>query len=341
MIAQSRLLNFPGMTNLYSSPNHAIQDHATRKDRNPILDSKLEQESPRSAILTMVMYFDVFRHPLTVPELVRLIRPGDPKTIQDALDRLVQCGILECQDTFVFRKGMSEIVLRRRVRARSAESIWPKARRAAQWLYRIPQVRGLMVTGSLSKNSTQSKDDIDFMVLVEPGQVWTLKTLLQGMRRAMPEGIRECFCTNYLLDISHPRIDDQNLFTAIELATAMPMAGRTAILEFLEANHHWVHQFVPGFDWSIERAQRLSPDPMSGIRFPTSVWLERKAMSLWSHYWDRKYNWLDPETRNQRFKRRPEVATNHLHDFQDFVQAEVERRLQPLGLNLRTLTAED
>jgi len=289
----------------------------------------------------MIMYFDVFRHPLTLPELVRFIDPGQPRLIAQQVELLVEQRILGRQEAFVFRHGMEEMVLRRQLRARSAEKIWPRARRAAAWLYRIPQVRGLLVTGSLSKNSTQSQDDIDFMVLVEPGQVWTLKTLLQAGRKLLPAGIRECLCTNYLLDISQPEIDDRNFFTAVELATAMPMAGRAASLKLLEANRHWVRHFIPGFDWSIDRARNMAPDSPRGPRLPSSSWMERGAMGMWSRYWDRKYHWLDSETREQRFKRRPEIATNHLHDFQGYVLDEVQRRLTPLGLELPSLPTED
>ena len=280
------------------------------------------------------MYFDVFRHPLTIAELVRLIDPHRSMYVEQATEQLVNEHVIQRQGNHVFRHGMHENIPRRNTRARAAEKLWPRARRSAAWLYRIPYVRGVLVTGSLSKNSTQSDDDIDFMVLVEPGQVWTLKTLLQGMRKIMPSGLRECFCTNHLLDISKPIIDDQNMFCAIELATAMPMVGRTAIVSLLEANRDWVVPFVPGFDWSIERAKMLRPNPDSRIRIPRSEWVEAKSMALWSRYWDRKYHWLDEKTRTQSFKRRPELATNHLHDYQRYVLDEVTRRLEPIGVGL-------
>ena len=117
----------------------------------------------------------------------------------------------------------------------------------------------------------------------------------------------------------------------------MPMAGREASLQLLQANRDWIRHFVPGFDWAIQRARNMAPDSPSGIRVPSSSWIERRAMDLWSRYWDRKYHWLDPETREQRFKRRPEIATNHLHDFQGYVLDEVEHRLSPMGVELPTL----
>jgi predicted nucleotidyltransferase len=322
------------MNEISSLQMHGIRETPDRKAdavTAPIKDGSIDH---RSAILRLVMYFDVFRHPLTQLELTRFIDPDHPDEVLSCLELLLADGTLSRKEAFIYRPGMHETIPQRQTRARSAEKIWPRARTSAAWLYRIPQVRGLMVTGSLSKNSTQPKDDIDFLVLVEPGQVWTLKTLLQGLRKVLPEPVRECFCTNYLLDISCPVVDQKNMFTAVELATAMPMAGRESILRLLQANRDWVKAYVPGFDWSIERASKLRPDSDSSLHLPSSSWLEKRAMSLWSHYWDRKYHWLDEDTRLQRFKRRPGVATNHLHDYQDYVLNEVSRRLAPLGLEL-------
>ena len=60
--------------------------------------------------------------------------------------------------------------------------------------------------------------------------------------------------------------------------------------------------------------------------------VERQAIGLWHSYWERKYAWLTPAARAQRFKRREEIATNHLHDFQDYVLREVGQRWTAAGV---------
>ena len=212
--------------------------------------------------------------------------------------------------------------------------MWPWAVRAADVLARLPFVSGLMVTGSLSKKSAGPGGDVDFLVLVEPGRVWTLKTALQAMRRVLPPRARDLFCTNYLLATDRLLVDDRNLYTAIELATAVPGAGRDACIALLEAND-WARRFVPGLDWSIERARNL---PFGDGRPPPRVGsagrgLERATLRAWGRYWDRKYGWLEEGVRRQRFKRNDGEATNHLHDFQDYVLREVGARLDAVGLH--------
>lgn len=292
------------------------------------------------AIVRMVLYFDVFQHPLTRAELVRLVAPDAPDAIEAAIHRLAAHGVLETREVWCYRPGRAASVPRRAARARHAERTWPLARLAAALLARVPFVRGVLITGGMSKGSTAPGDDVDFMLLVAPGRVWTLKSLLQGARRAWPEAVRDLFCTNYLLAEDRPLVDDRNLFTAVELATAVPMYGPESCTALLRAND-WCLQFVPGMSWAEQRAAAAAPLPAAPlarglearVAGASGLRLERASVAAWDRYWNRKYAWLDQATRAQRFKRREEVATNHLHDFQGYVLDEVRRRMVAVGID--------
>jgi hypothetical protein len=285
----------------------------------------------------LVLYFDVFHHPLTVAEVERFVAPGDTERVEASCRDLVARGRVASEGPYLFAPGRAGSVARRRERATNAELRWPAAQRASRVLAQLPWVHGVLVTGGLSKGSAEPNDDVDFLLLVEPGAVWTLKSMLQVLRRALPPGPRSLFCTNYILDVEHLTIDDQNVFTAVELATAVPMAGAEACTALLDANP-WAERYIPGIRWSRERATRApSIDPPRWSRFvtergPVPPSLERTALDLWDGYWNKKYAWLRSDLRAQRFKRRSEIATNHLHDFQAYVLREVAARYQRAGL---------
>ena len=289
----------------------------------------------REPVLRVVLYYDVFRHALHVAEVARLV--GAP--VEEAVDGLVAEGVLERVGPWVCLAGSRAHVARRRERGAAAERRWAAARGAAATLARFPWVRGVFVTGSLSKLSAEEGGDVDFLLLCAPGSVWTAKSSLHVLRRGVPEAVRNLYCTNYLLDVEHPLVDDRNAFTAMELATAVPMAGGAACAGFLRANA-WAEGFVPGYAWSIERAERAPELPrrriagwVEAVGKPVRGPLERASIGLWSRFWDTKYSWLPAQDRAQRFKRRPEIATNHLHDFQDYVLREYRRRLDAHGLD--------
>ena len=285
------------------------------------------------AILRMVHYFDIFHHPLTRAELTRLVAPGQPDRVEQSCALLAQQAAVSLEGPWCAAPGRGYTIARRKARSIQAERIWPKARAAAAVLGRLPFVEGLFVTGSLSKNSLSADGDVDFLVLVSPGRVWTLKAALQLLRRPLPRAAHELMCTNYLLSTDSLVLDEQNLFTAMELVTAVPMLGRRACVSFLEANA-WAADWIPGWSWSLERARRLPPDRRAPGTAPSAAGraLEATCLRTWDAYWDRKYSFLDRAVRARRFKRREDVATNHLHDFQGFVLTEVARRLEAAGL---------
>jgi hypothetical protein len=282
-------------------------------------------------VLRMVLYYDVFKHPLTVGELSRLC--GADATA--AVRALAAAGRVDRDAGYVVLPGRAAQIDGRAVRTRNAEAAWPSARRAARLLAGLPYVRAVLITGSLSKRSSNPDGDIDFMLLVEPGRVWTTKSMLQVVRRSLPLSLRECFCTNYLLSMDRLALDARNMFTAMELATAVPMHGALACEQLLRAND-WGRAFVPGWDWSICRAraardvapaaallERLVPERLDGL-----------ALGAWTRFWDRKYAFLEPATRAQRFQRTSSSATNHLHDFSGWVCAEFGRRCEAAGLDV-------
>jgi hypothetical protein len=282
-------------------------------------------------VLRMVLYYDVFRHPLTLGELSRLCGADVLKAVRVLAAR----GRVERHGAYVVLPGRAAQIDGRVERTRNAEGAWPSARRAARLLAGLPYVRAVLITGSLSKRSSGPDGDIDFMLLVEPGRVWTTKTMLQVFRRSLPSPVRECFCTNYLLSMDRLALDARNMFTAMELATAVPMHGAAACEQLLLENE-WGRAFVPGWDWSMERA-RASHDVAPAAALVERLVPERLdhlALGAWTRFWDRKYAYLEPTTRSQRFQRTPSSATNHLHDFSGWVCAEFARRCEAAGLDV-------
>lgn len=277
----------------------------------------------------MVLYFDVFRHPLRPSEAAWMAGLPDPGP---AIDAAVARGLVEQRDGYLPRAGKAADVARRRERAAHAERIWPAAMTAARVLAALPFVRGVMLTGGLSKLSAEPGGDADFLLLVEPGCVWTTKSALQVARRAMPEAVRRLFCTNYLLATDALALDDQDVFTAFELATALPLSGAVCA-DFLRANP-WARTWVPGLEHALKRAQEAPQQDRGPSRLtPLARRLDPAMQQRWDRLWNEKYGWLDDDTRARRFKRSAVRATNHLHDFRGFVIDSYAARCTEVGVD--------
>lgn len=277
-------------------------------------------------------YFDVFRHPLRVDELSRLV--GLEGADLDAAVREASRLGVERDGRWVFRLGRGDDRGGRQQRARAAERLWKRARLAAAALARVPFVRGVLVTGSLSKQSASDDGDIDFMLLVAAGRAWTVKSGLHAARRLLPGAARESLCTNYILDEQSLAIPERTMFTAVELATAVPMAGNAACVALLDANA-WAHRFVPGLEGSRARAALAPPiAPSRALEGRVPAAWEEHARAAMQRFWSWRYRWLQEQDRLKRFKQEPGVATNHLHDHSAWVAREFAARCEAHGVRL-------
>ncbi len=279
----------------------------------------------------MVLYFDVFRHPLRVDELGALCGVE----VEAAVEGACAAGTVQREGRWVFRRERGGDRERRAQRSAEAERQWHRARSAAAALALAPFVRGVLVTGALSKQSAEPDGDVDFMLLVEPGRVWTVKSALHLLRRGLPGPLREALCTNYLLGTDALGLPQRSMFHAVELATAMPMFGPQACTSLVDANP-WVADYVRG--WARVRSRAIvapfGPYPRLQCALEAGVprAFERIGAQAIDQLWEARYAWLSKPERERRFQRSPSVATNHLHDFSGWVNAEYRARCDAEGV---------
>jgi predicted nucleotidyltransferase len=97
--------------------------------------------------------------------------------------------------------------------------MWKLAGIVTHVIKRFPFVRGVFVTGSLSKNSSDSSSDLDFMVITRKGRLWIARTLLMLFKKIFLLNSYKYFCINFLLSEDNLEIEDKNVFTATEVMT--------------------------------------------------------------------------------------------------------------------------
>jgi hypothetical protein len=107
----------------------------------------------------------------------------------------------------------------------------------------LPFVRMVAVTGSLAMNNADEGKDIDFMIVTEPGRLWTARALsLLIARFARLNGVH--LCPNYLVTTNALELEDRSLYVAHELAQMIPLAGVEVYREMRFVNR-WVDDYLP------------------------------------------------------------------------------------------------
>lgn len=297
-------------------------------DAPPVL-SDLQQ-----ALIRTLLYFDIFNHPLRRDELERFCGAA-ADDLAAALNALCESGIVQRRDDHFALATIEPLIERRRDQEKRAQARMAKARRMSHFIGGFPFVRGVMLSGSISKGVLAEDGDIDYFIITEPGRLWVARTLLVLYKKIFLLNSRRDFCVNYFVDGDHLAIEDRNLFTATEIATLIPTHGPLQCAAFFSANE-WIFDHFP----NAPREPSL-PAPSLGAHKPSSLErlfngrfgdrLDDVFMHLTYQRWRRKFGHLDARTFETAFRTRKYVSKHHPRFFQKRVLEALDERILRFG----------
>lgn len=201
-----------------------------------------------SAILRTVLYADIFDYPLTLHELYLYLIGRKAESVAEIAELLATSQRLRealCQrDGYVVLHHRANLVETRRQREAHAARLMREARRYGQWLSKLPFVRMVAVTGAVAMaNPTHEHDDIDYMLIVQPGRVWLARALAVALvHLARMHGVE--LCPNYVLAADRLPQTRTDLYVAHELAQMLPLYGYDQYRALIAANA-WMNEFLP------------------------------------------------------------------------------------------------
>lgn len=274
------------------------------------------------AIIKTLLYSDIFHYPLTAQEIFsRLEIPcNDIGAVKDELNQLVAIHVVFRFNDFYTLENNVALAVRRSAGNKMALDVMPKAIRRSRLIYSFPFVRGVMISGSLSKNFWDKNADIDFFIVTAPGRVWLTRGLLALFQRLVLFNSHKYFCVNYYIDHDHLSIDERNIFTATELITLKPVCGNEHYKTLIHKND-WVKEYYPQFEEN-------NPAPYGSFQWWPKTFLEKilnpfaskldafvmrkltqRAYRIYGHEMDKKEFEI-------AFKATPRVSKNHRDNYQ-------------------------
>lgn len=253
-----------------------------------------EDEHLEVSVLSVLTYFDLFSFPITLEEIHLFM---DTRCSVDGL--LTNLISLE-ERKAVYKLGNyyavkndPYLVFRRERGFNKAIELLKVAEKVSTLLIKFPYVRGIAVSGSLSKKYADENSDVDFFVITKTGKLWIARTILHLFKKLTFLLHKEdYFCMNYFVDEENAEIIEQNLFTAIETVTLIPMQGDITFEKFYRKNT-WTRFFLPNNIFRISQAQAVDPGAMK--KFAEALfnnqfghWLNRYLMQLTARRWQQK-----------------------------------------------------
>ncbi|WP_184549163.1 nucleotidyltransferase domain-containing protein [Mucilaginibacter sp. FT3.2] len=209
-------------------------------------------------ILATLAYFDAFNYPLTREE-VCLFLPAkyELQTFDEAMACLISCRLIFRFDKFYTLKNDPYLVQRRTKGNQKAAEMIQTARKVGNWLIKFPYVRGVAISGSLSKNYADDRSDIDLFIITAPNRLWIARTLMHCFKKlTFLVNKQHCFCMNYYVDEQGLEIAEKNIYTATEVVTLIPIQGDTTFADFFTANA-WTRKYLPNHIMRMSTAKSL------------------------------------------------------------------------------------
>lgn len=197
-------------------------------------------------ILKTLAYFDIFDYPLSKKEIKSFLGHSiDDAVFEEVLRQLIFRKVVFVVDGFYALENSPQKVQRRLDGNMRARKLLPTAGRIGAFLYKFPYVRGVAVSGSLSKNYADRKADIDFFIITKANRLWIARTILHLFKKTtFLLGRQHYYCMNYFIDEDAVMIPEKNIYTATEVITLLPVAGSDTMKNFFEVNH-WSDKWYP------------------------------------------------------------------------------------------------
>lgn len=280
------------------------------------------------SILKPIIYFSLFKHPLTEEEIYLFSDIKDKEVFSIELYKLLELGIIiKIDDYFIVDKNPNNI--KRRIKGNfEAEKIMPKVKKVAKFISKFPFIKGIAVSGSLSKGYYDTNSDFDFFVITKTKRVWFSRMLLAIYKRVFLNNSHKEFCINYFISTETLEIEDKNRFTATEIATIIPLFGLDVFKKFYKTNR-WVKKYFPNLvlkDRISETEEIKKSLFVNIIEFifdnPIGTLINYSIMKVISFIWAKRYLKKD----NDPYKVKKEISKHHPDNFQQKVLTKINEQ---------------
>jgi len=274
----------------------------------PEMNCSRELSAEEKAVLKTLLYFDIFHYPLQADEIRKFL------CIAISRELLFETlfGLLSKKMVFshigYYTIHDNPLLIQRRIKSnKKAEHLLMKAKRIGRFLYHFPFVRAVAISGSLSKNVADENSDIDFFIITRANRLWIARTMMHLFKKlTYVTGNQHQYCMNFYIDESNLKIDEENIFTATEIKTLIPVCGNHVLNNFLNRNS-WVDNWLPGY--SLKEQQQKSEKRgwlkklfewvLSG-KF--GIILEKQCYQLTTGRWKKKMDRQEKNSKGNRMK---------------------------------------
>jgi hypothetical protein len=258
----------------------------------PLINKSLPEI--KENILATLAYFDLFNYPLTRTEVYLFLKKKyKTEFFDDALRCLLSSGAIHQFDGFYTLRNDHYLIVRRNEGNERAAELIKIAKKVGSLLIWFPFVRGIAISGSLSKNFADEFSDIDLFIITAKNRLWIARTVMHCFKKLTFLVNKEhYFCMNYYIDEQELEIAEKNIYTAIEIGTLLPIQGDIVFEKFYAANV-WIRNFLPNKNMRIASAKPVKTSILKTLfellhNNPIGNALDNLLMKITANRWSKK-----------------------------------------------------
>jgi hypothetical protein len=285
----------------------------------------IKQVQNETEPLLLLKYFNIFRHPLRLDEILKFSGAKEAE-LEQYLNELIAAGTITKIGNYYLYEGDQRYIDKREKGEEHAAMLLPKARRAAKFISLFPFVKFVGISGSLSKGYADERTDFDFFIVTAANTLWICRTLLHLTKKmSYLVGRQHWMCMNYFIDEQKLELEEKNIFTQIELSTLIPVYNQDMYRSILLNNKN----NLPNLEYlGLNPDEELKDTTPSFKREknawwrPLNLWLMKLTDKKWRRKWQRKgYPMSDYAL---AFKTTPYISKNHPKNYQKTILKQLQ-----------------
>ncbi len=208
------------------------------------------------AILKTLIYGDIFDYPLKTFEIHKWLigKKLTLRQMEKALEKLTKKGKIKSKKDYFFLKKRDGLVRIRKKREKESRRFLYKAKFITWFLKSIPWIKLIGISGGLSMENAEKKDDIDLILITSKNRIWLTRFLvivildLLGVRRKVNmKQVSGKLCPNILLEEDKLEQENKDIFVAHEILQMRVLWQRDKIYSKYLSDNDWVFKFLPNW----------------------------------------------------------------------------------------------
>ncbi|MBL6964564.1 MAG: hypothetical protein ISR55_12130 [Bacteroidetes bacterium] len=295
--------------------------------------SNISLTKNEQSLIKMLLYYDVFDHPLTKDELNNSFNSNSGASMEENLSRLSELNMIDSVDGYYYLSGKRNLVNERREEELALGKYLRIARLMTKIIASCPFVKGVSLSGSISKGRIYKRSDIDFFIIAEKGKLYISRTLLTLFKKIFLFNSYKYFCLNYFVDTASLEFKNQNRYAATETITLIPTYNDPLFDQLIAANK-WVEALFPSFKRKDSRyviPNRIRPLKWIFeflLRNSFGNWIDNFLMKQTDKYRRRKFAFMQIENYDHSFQTSKSVSRHHPDNFHNNAMINFIRKLE-------------